>query len=121
MFDSFSTIIMELQEGEVDFKIVKRLGLHPLHYCMIDTCKSKYVVTTIDALNKHQQQVHQIGPIPPHQKGCPRFHDSHWLRKDLKEIQKNNELKSLRLEFCMDMDLKEVKRRLLEQEISKEV
>ena len=120
MFDSFSTIIMELQEGELDFKIVKRPGLHPLHYCVVSTCKNKYGVTTVDALNKHRQRVHQRGPIPPRQKGRPRSHDFHWPKKDPTKIQKNNELRSLRLECRMETALKNLKRRLLEQETSKE-
>ena len=93
----FQQFITKPQEGEIDFKIVKRLGLHPLHYCMIGTCKSKYAVTTVVALNKYRQQVHQSGSIPSRQKSRPHFHDSHWPRKDPKEIQKNNELRSLRL------------------------
>ena len=112
---------MEPQEGEFDFKIVKRPGLPPLHYCMIGTCKSKYAVTIVVALNKYRQWVHQSGSIPYCQKSRPHFHDSHWPRKYPKEIQKNNELRSLRLEFRMEMDLKNFKRRLLKQEISKEV
>ena len=110
---------MELQEGELDFKIVKRPGLHPLHYCMIGICKSKYVVTTVDALNKHLQRVHQLGPIPPPQKG--HSHDSHWQKNDPKKVQKNNELRSFRVEFRMEMALKSLRRHLLEQAICKEL
>ena len=79
---------MELQEGELDFKIVKRPGLHPLHCCMIGICKSKYVVTIVDALNKHRQCVYQLGPIPPPRKGRPRSHDLHWQKKDPKKVKK---------------------------------
>ena len=81
---------MELQEREFDFKMVKRPGLHPLHYCMIGICKSKYVVTIGYALNKHRQLLHQLGPIPPPQKGRPHSRDSHWPKKDPKKVQKNN-------------------------------
>ena len=112
---------MELQEGELYLKIVKRHGIHPLHYCMIGICKSKYVVTIVDALNKHRQRLHQLGPIPPPQKGHPHSHDSHWPKKDPKKVQKNNELRSFRVEFRMEMALKSLRRRLLEQEICKEV
>ena len=79
---------------------------------MIGICKSKYVVTTIDALNKHGQRVHQLGPIPPPQKCSPRSHDSHWPKKDPKNVEKNNELKSFRVEFRMEMALKSLRRRL---------
>ena len=99
---------MELQEGELDFKVVKRPGLHPLHYCMIGICKTKYDVTIVDALNKHRQHVHQlgpIGPIPPPQKGRPCSHDSHWPKKDPKNVKKNNELRSFTVEFRMEMAL----------------
>ena len=109
MFDSFSTIIMELQEGELDFKIVKRPGLHRLHYCMVGTCKNKYGVTTVDALNKHQQRVHQLGPIPPRQKVRPCSHDFHWPKNDPTKIQKNNELRNLHPDFRMEMALKSLK------------
>ena len=51
---------------------------------MIGNCKNKYAVTTIDALNKHCQKIHQLGPIPPRQKGRPRDHDSHWPKKILR-------------------------------------
>ena len=88
---------MEPQETELDFKIVKRLGLHPLHYCMIGICKSKYVVTIGYALNKHRQLLHQLGPITPPQKGHPPSHDSHWQKKNPKKVQKNNELRSFRV------------------------
>ena len=83
--------------------------------------KSKYVVTTANALNTHRQRVHQLGPIPPPHKGRPRSHEAHWPKRDPKKVQKNNELKSLSLEFRMEMALKNLKRRLLEQEIYKEV
>ena len=109
---------MEPQEGELDYKIIRRPELHPLHYCMIGNCKNKYVVTTLDALNKHRQRVHRLDQIPPRQKGRPRAHDSHWPKKDPKAVQKNNELRSFRLEFRMEMALKNLRGRLVEQEIS---
>jgi hypothetical protein len=84
---------------------------------MVGNHKNKYAY----ALNKHGQKIHQLGPIPPGQKGLPRDHDSHWAKKDPKEVQKNNELRSFRFEVRMEIALKNLKRHLLEQEISKEV
>ena len=112
---------MELQEGELDFKMVKRHGLHPLHYCMIGICKSKYVVTIFDALNKHRQCLHQLGPILLPQMGRPCSHDLHWPKTDPKKVQKSNELRSFSVEFRMEMALKILIRRFLEHEICKEV